>query len=122
MELRQQIEKWREKLRAGTLADSDFREYLQALNRDGSRPRQRLLYLQTGTTGVDSEVLGMSIVEDGQVIEGPVDAGEWPYKTVMEAMQDGWRVVKFPEMALLLQENVTFGFGCEFILEKWVPI
>ena len=118
MEIRQQIEKWREKLRAGTLADSDFREYLQTLNHDSSRPRQRLLYLQTGTTGVDSEVLGMSMVEDGKVIEGPADADEWPYKTVVEAMQDGWRVVKFPEMALLLQENVTFGFGCEFILEK----
>ena len=118
MELRKQIEKWREKLRDGTLADSDFREFLQALNGNSSRSQQRLLYLQTGTTGVDSEVLGMSIVENGQVIEGPADAREWPYKTVMEAMQDDWRVVKFPEMALLLQENATFGLGCEFILEK----
>jgi hypothetical protein len=33
-------------------------------------------------------------------------------------MADGWRVVKFPELALLLQEDKTFGFGCEFILEK----
>ncbi len=105
-------------MRAGTLADSDFREYLQALDGNSSRPQQRLLYLQTQTTGVDSEVLGMSFVEDGQVIEGPADAKDWPYKSVMEAMQDGWRVVKFPEMALLLQENATYGLGCEFILER----
>ncbi len=33
-------------------------------------------------------------------------------------MDDGWRVIKFPEMALLLQEDQTIGLGCEFILEK----
>ena len=43
---------------------------------------------------------------------------EWPYNSVLEAMNDGWRVIKFPEMALMLQEDKTFGLGCEFILEK----
>ena len=43
---------------------------------------------------------------------------EWPYNSVLEAMDDGWHVIKFPEMALMLQEDKTFGLGCEFILEK----
>jgi hypothetical protein len=134
MDDKQQIQQWLDKLRAGTLVEDDFQ---QALNRFDSRShqlaaqsseagtsgndtqsRQRLLYLQARTTGVDSEVLGMALVEDGQVREGPENPAEWPYKSVLEAINDGWRVIKFPEMALLLMEEQTFGLGCEFILEK----
>ena len=60
----------------------------------------------------------MALAESGQILEGPDDPDEWPYNSVLEAIDDGWRVVKFPEMALLLQEDKTFGLGCEFILEK----
>ena len=34
-------------------------------------------------------------------------------------MADGWRIVKFPELAILLDDRRTYGLGCEFILEKW---
>ena len=117
---KQQIQQWLDKLRAGTLAEDDLQQELNRLNGQSSdeAKRQRLLYLQTKTTGVDSEVLGMAQVENGQVLEGPEDPAQWPYKSVLEAINDGWRVVKFPEMALLLQEDKTFGLGCEFILEK----
>lgn len=113
-----QINEWREKLAAGTLTVADFDDALRQLAAGNGRPRQRLLYLQSRTTGVDSEVLGMSIVEDGEIREGPDDPAQWPYKSVLDAMGDEWRVVKFPEMALLLEEDKTFGLGCEFILEK----
>ena len=118
---RQQIQEWLDKLRAGTLVEADLQ---QALNRldgtsdDNSPKQQRLLYLNTGNTGVDSAVLGMALVENGEILEGPDDVDKWPYNSVLEAMDDGWRVIKFPEMALLLQEDKTFGLGCEFILEK----
>ena len=119
---RQQIQGWLDKLRAGTLVEADLQQALDRLSggtSDGNSPkRQRLLYLNTGNTGVDSQVLGMSMVENGQILEGPDDVDEWPYNSVLEAMSDGWRVIKFPEMALLLQEDKTFGLGCEFILEK----
>ena len=118
-DIKQQIRQWLDKLRAGTLSEDDL---LQALNEHNDQPappkRQRLLYLQARTTAVVSEVLGMALVENGQVLEGPDDPADWPYKTVLEAMDDGWRVIKFPEMALLLQEDETIGLGCEFILEK----
>ena len=119
---KQQIQGWLDKLRAGTLAEVDLQQALERLSdgtSDGDPPRhQRLLYLNTGNTGVDSQVLGMSLVENGQILEGPDDVDEWPYNSVLEAMDDGWRVIKFPEMALMLQEDKTFGLGCEFILEK----
>ncbi len=119
---RQQIQQWLDKLRAGTLVEADFQQALDRLTDggfEGDPPkRQRLLYLNTSNTGVDSQVLGMALVENGQILEGPDDADEWPYNSVLDAMNDGWRVIKFPEMALLLQEDKTFGLGCEFILEK----
>ena len=119
---KQQIQEWLDKLRAGTLVEADLQQALDRLNNgtsDGDSPkRQRLLYLNTGNTGVDSQVLGMALVENGQILEGPDDVNEWPYNSVLEAMDDGWRVIKFPEMALLLQEDKTFSLGCEFILEK----
>ena len=118
---KQQIQSWLDKLRAGTLVEADLQQALDRLDRtsdDDSPKRQRLLYLNTGNTGVDSQVLGMALVENGEILEAPEDVDEWPYNSVLEAMDDGWRVIKFPEMALLLQEDKTFGLGCEFILEK----
>ena len=118
---KQQIQGWLDKLRAGTLVEADLQQALDRLDGisdDDSPKQQRLLYLNTGNTGVDSQVLGMALVESGEILEGPDDVDEWPYNSVLDAMEDGWRVIKFPEMALLLQEDKTFGLGCEFILEK----
>ena len=117
---KQQIQEWLDKLRAGTLVEADLQQALVRLDEasDDDSPQQRLLYLNTGNTGVDSQVLGMALVENGEILEGPDDVDEWPYNSVLEAMEDGWRIIKFPEMALLLQEDKTFGLGCEFILEK----
>ena len=119
---KQQIEQWLDKLRTGTLVEDDFQQALSHLNNQRSNvmKRQKLLYLHTSTPGVDSEVIGMALVENGQILEGPDNPAEWPYNSVLDAMNDGWRVVKFPELALLLQEDKTFGLGCEFILEKLV--
>ncbi len=33
-------------------------------------------------------------------------------------MRQGWRVVKFPELALLLDESRSYALGCEFVLER----
>lgn len=109
-----QIRHWLDKLHEGTLVAAD----LEAALENSASHRQQLLYLQAASTGVESEVLGMALVADGQVHEGPEDPADWPYQTVLAAIADGWRVVKFPELALLLQEDKTYGLGCEFILEK----
>jgi len=113
----QEIENCIDKLRQGQLTEQDLRRVVEVQN--GGSKRQDLLYLQAKKTLVASEVVGMAIVENDQVSDGPPDPDDWPYQTVLDAVRDGWRIIKFPEMALLLHEERTYGLGCEFILEKW---
>lgn len=82
------------------------------------RIMQDLLYLNTKTTGPTSEVLAMRIIESGEISDGPEDPDNWPYQSVLEAIRDGWRVVKFPELALMMDETRTYSLGFEFILER----
>ena len=116
VQVKEQLEKCLENFRAGTLTEQDLQ---QALANITAAKSQRLLYLQAANTSVTSTVEGMSIVDGDGVHNGPDDPEDWPYQTVHEAMLDGWRIVKFPEMTLMLVgENETYGLGCEFVLEK----
>lgn len=116
--IRRRLEACIDDLRDGKLTEESLRRVVDSL--DDERPkRQDLLYLQAGKTSVTSPVVGMAIVQDGEASDGPADPDEWPYQTVLEAMRDGWRIIKFPEMALLMDEEKTYGLGCEFILERW---
>lgn len=80
---------------------------------------QELLYLQASSTSPASEVLGIALYAGGDETPLPADPARWPYQTVAEALKDGWRVVKFPELALLVDESRNYGVGCEFILERF---
>lgn len=115
--VKRQLEQCIEAYRAGTLSERMLRDALEAVN-GRARKCQDLLYLQAGSTSLTSPVHGMLLMEDGEVAEEIPDAGEWPYQTVLEAVRDGWRVVQFPNLALLLDETRTYGLGCEFILER----
>ena len=106
------VEQLVERLRAGRLTEAELRE---ALDRSGAAQRQDLLYLQTSSTALTSSVLGMTRVLGGEI----VNTRDWPYANVLEALRDGWRVIKFPELALLMVDSQTVGLGCEFVLEKW---
>ena len=113
----QQLEACIEALQKGTLTTERLRQVIEALRRGGAG-RQDLLYLQASQTSVASQVIGFSLVEGGEVVEQhPGDP--WPYETVLDAMRDGWRIVQFPNLALVPDENRPTGLGCEFILEKW---
>ena len=114
---KQQVEHCLDLFRSGTLTETDLQGILSTLS-EPSFPHQQLLYLQANGTSVTSEVVGMLLVQDGQVSEGPSDPDDWPYPTVLAAMQDGWRVIQFPNLALIMDETRTYGLGCEFVLEK----
>ena len=103
-------------LRAGTLQEST----LAAIRNEvaAGPATQDLLYLQASGTDVNSEVIGMRLVLDGVVSDGPDDPDDWPYQTVLEAIRDGWRIIDFPNLALLLDESRTYAYGAEFVLEK----
>lgn len=122
--IRKQVEHCIQQLRRGRLTEDDLQAVLDDAEqaRDGMHApafRQDLLYLQTRSTAIDYPVLGMKILEDGVLSDGPRDPEEWPYKTVLDAVRDGWRIIKFPEMAVLLDESRSYGLACEFILERW---
>ena len=81
--------------------------------------RQDLLYLQTNNTSVASQIVGMALVQNGEVVADLPDADQWPYATVLDAIRDGWRIISFPNQALMMDESRVYGLGCEFVLEKW---
>jgi hypothetical protein len=114
--IQQQVEICIEALRQGSLQEEQLRR-IDALADDASK-RQSILYLQVKRASLTSEVIGMSLFEAGEFHDPPGEE-DWPYRSVAEALADGWRIIKFPEMALLLDEKRTYGFGWEFILEKW---
>ncbi|MDP7396276.1 MAG: hypothetical protein QF541_05380 [Lentisphaeria bacterium] len=119
-DLKQQLELCVEKLRSGLLTEHDLQHVLESLgDGDGNAAPQRLLYLQSENTMITSKVIGIAVVDRDGVHDGPDDPDEWPYQTVHEALLDGWRIIKFPEMALMMSDEETpYGLGCEFILEK----
>jgi len=79
---------------------------------------QDLLYLNATANSLTSEVLAMRIVENGEISDGPDNADDWPYQCVLDAIRDGWHIIKFPELALTMDESRTYGFGFEFILTR----
>ena len=114
----QQMEKCIERFQQGELTEEELRRTLDDLAQ--SEPRyQDLLYLQAGSTSLNSSAHGMAILLNGELSDGPADPEDWPYKTPLEAIRDGWRVLQFPNMALIMDESKAYGLGCEFILERW---
>ena len=106
-------------LAAGTLTTDALRRGIREITGRSDKAMQDLLYLQAVSVGVDSQVLGMRVLIDGEFDDGPDEPEDWPYKSVLEAIRDGWRVISFPNLALLMDESKTYGLGHEFILEKW---
>jgi len=80
--------------------------------------KQSLLYVTAATTSPAVALTSMNLIEDGKIQNIPEDPEEWPYQSVLDAINDGWRVIKFPEQALLLSEERNYGLGCEFVLER----
>ena len=119
--LRKKAEACLEKFRNGTLAEADLQGLLTAVEKAAIRPnRQSLLYVYARNNSVTSPALSISLLEEGKGREGLDPKGEFIYKSAYEAMQDGWRVIKFPEMTLAMDEQNTYGLGFEFILERYV--
>ena len=114
---RQQIKQWIDEFERGQLTKKSLYTGLEKSEQTIPQ-RQDLLYLQTSGTSLSSKVHGILLVENGQVSEISSNPDDWPYQSVLEAIRDGWHVIQFPNMALLMDESRTYGLGCEFILEK----
>ena len=113
--IQQWIESSRAKVQAGifTAADLDELEKLQ-----GER-RQRVLYLSSQSTNMRSPVSAWVMYDATQPTEPQLPSQDPPYKTVSEAIADGWRVVQFPVSKLYEHRMENDYVGYEFVLEKW---
>jgi hypothetical protein len=116
MELKQLVEQCLERFRAGELTEADLQRLQEKVNRP---QRQSLLYLQASSSHPYSRAIGISIFEEGKDSEGVDAEGNFLYKSIKEALDDGWRIVKFPEIIAAIEDQNNYGLGCEFILERW---
>jgi hypothetical protein len=114
--IKNQVETCIDELKRGTLTEEGLRRIAEIA--DEARAMQDILYLHAAANSPISEVLAMRIVESGEISDGPENPADWPYQSVLEAIRDGWRVVKFPELALMMDESRTYSLGFEFILER----
>ncbi len=107
-------------LQQGALTEAALRQGIADIVGADNPKRQDVLYLQAVTTSPGAAVVGMLLVEDGELREGPSNPDDWSYQTVLDAVRDGWRIISFPNMALLaVDEKEFYGLGAEFILERW---
>ena len=116
VELKAHLQLCLDRFHAGKLSAEDLQAGIDIIDRP---KKQSILYIQAPTTHPHDMVIGMSIYEKGKDFEGVDDKGEFLYQTINEALEDGWRIVKFPEVALVMDEQNTCGIGYEFVLERW---
>ena len=118
-DLTAQLQRIRERFEDGELTVEDIDYALRMARGASASLKQGLLYLQAPTTNPHSAVVGISIYEDGADSDGLDENGEFRYRSIKEALDDGWRIIKFPEASLAMREQDTYGLGYEFVLERW---
>jgi hypothetical protein len=83
--------------------------------------RQKVLVLYLSNSALDSNVLAWSIYDGtGKAGHTTGDSDEPPYKTGLEALRDGWRVIQFPQLIPPYpgDEYATSFLKHEFIFEQ----
>ncbi len=64
-----------------------------------SKLRQKVLVLYLANSALDSRVKGWSMYDGtGQSSPTTGDSDVPPYRSGLEALQDGWRVIQFPQL------------------------
>ncbi len=106
-----------EKLKAGELTEADLRRVTAILNTE----KQLILYLYSKSTNLRSPLGGWALY-DATVPDEPVlPSQDAPYTSVLDALNDGWRIVQFPRPELYNFTDVDNAYlTYEFILEKLV--
>ena len=115
------VEEWLkdciEKLNAGELTEVDLRGITAALNSQ----KQLLLYLYSKSTNLRSPLGAWALYDATAPDEPLLPSQEAPYASVLDAVNDGWRIVQFPRPELYSFTDVDNAYlTYEFILEKFV--
>ena len=114
-----QLKHIRNRFHENALTAEDIDTALSMAESASAGPRQSLLYLQAHSTNPHSAVVGISIYEDGADPDGLDETGAFRYRSIKDALDDGWRIIKFPDLSLAMNEQDTYGLGYEFVLERW---
>ena len=83
--------------------------------------RQKVLVLYLESSALDSGVKGWSLYDGtGQESHTTGDSFEPPYKTGLDALKDGWRVIQFPQLIPPYpgEEYSTSFMKYEYVFEK----
>ena len=113
--VKQWLAESRQKLQTGDLTEAD----LQALETLLTKPRQLVLYLYSKSTNMRSAIASWALYDPTVPYEPTLPSQDVPYDSVIEAVNDGWRIVQFPRAELYQFSDVDNTYlGYEFILEK----
>ena len=113
------IENARAKVTEGRFSEEDLNE-LASNYEINSMLRQRLLYLHADTPSPRSAVLSIYMVDPvpgGAAVQLSAEP-ELPYKTVHDALVDGWQIVHFPDQRAAVSDRDIDIYGYEFVLQK----
>ena len=106
-----------EKLKAGELTETDLHNVNAVLNSE----KQLILYLYSKSTNLRSPLGGWALYDPTAPDEPVLPSQDAPYTSVLEAVNDGWRIVQFPRPELYDFTDVDNAYlTYEFILEKLV--
>lgn len=86
-----------------------------------AKVRQKVLVLYLGNSALDSTVKGWTLYDGtGRDHYTTGDSDVPPYRTGLEALRDGWRVIQFPQLIPPYpnMEYTTSFQMYEFIFEK----
>ena len=116
----QWIEQAKARLSDGTLWPQDLEKLREVLR--GGKFRQRLLYLHASTPHIGSQLVAACVheprKEDGAVATLDPMKEELPYKSVHDAICDGWQVIHFPLQKAPFDDREIDILGYEFVLQK----
>ena len=113
--VRQWLTESRKKLQTGGFTEAD----LQGLEVLLTKPRQMVLYLYSKSTNMRSAIASWALYDPTVSYEPTLPSQDTPYDSVIEAVNDGWRIVQFPRAELYQFSDIDNTYlGYEFILEK----
>lgn len=87
--------------------------------------RQQVLVLYLANSALDSRVKGWTMYDGaGKDPHTTGDGDKPPYKTGLDALKDGWRVIQFPQLIPPYpnMEYTTSFMLYEFVFEKMVAV
>ncbi|MAP91728.1 hypothetical protein CMK15_09250 [Candidatus Poribacteria bacterium] len=119
--IKKHLDECRHKLENSQLEMDDLDQIEVLLTTSGNQSYQKIMYLHSKSTNIQSPLSGWAIYDPYKDNIPKLTSQNPPYKSVLDAVSDGWRILQFPR-----PENFPFSdidnsyLTFEFILEKFI--